>query len=558
MISYKIVISKYFDFFQISSILILFILYLHKLNYSYSQEDVINVAITFLFFEILLKTIAFGFFKKKNAFFENSWNVFDFTILLLTIFFSIIQKKPVTSIINFTFYRIFHIIRIIKIKEYTYLMAGLFSSFKAMMNFLLIISIFIFFFSVSSTFLFAGTLENKCFSAELGVNSGKFCSKEKLSCEIDQICGRIPFSNPDNGLTNFDNFFSSCIEIVRIVTFESFTSIIVLMLETFSNSVWFYFIIVGVVGNFFYINLIFAVLKVKYTEYKEKFLSNQNIPEFNQDLQVKTYNLKEAQKSGLLTRQKLMKTRRLLLRYFLNYRSRVLFIQKAKILISLALASPNKSFTESPMSVLTPSDYHYRNKLSITPLSSTIRKNNDSCYTPNRIENVSDFIKKSRLSIRKNRAFDTPITPNSATPFRKSMVRAKSRRHLTEINRSSRMNNFHQIFVNRIAKRESRVVHTKKYDDEYSSSHFGSSKSNANMNDDKNPLTFLILKLVKFFKERLIICEKRMNATQQRPKKKLNHINISFLSKQIKTNLFYESDSQDDVLPFRYFILLES
>ena len=535
----------------------MFTVYITSFEYNFDQNIITNISVFILLIEVLLKVLAFGLLNVKYGFFHNSWNVFDFILLLMTLLFSSIRKESNDYIINFTFYRIFHILKLLKVKEYVYLMAGIFSSFKSMINFLLIISIFVFFFTISSTFLFSGILENKCISPYSGLaNLNIFC-KNNNDCPIDMICGRIPFSNPDNGTTNFDSFFYSMIQIFRIITFASFTSIIILMEQTFSNYIWFYFIFIGIFGNFFFINLIFAALKVKYSEYKEKFLKNQLIPEFSVNVKRKTYDFRETQKKGILLKQKLKKTRRFLQRFFRNKATSSIFLEKGKHLMNHVLMNTYTSPT--PYSGQTPSDYRNIKKTSNTPLSSCLKKAYGHYPSmvmnpPVKVGDMAEFIKKSRLSILKNRAMDTPGTGSpllSSSPNRKSLFSnggTINKKILSEINRTNRMNNFHQIFVNRIVKRESKMIKNK---EDTSSSQFGSSKSNA-LDDGKmkdNPIFFILLKLVKIIKNKFLKLEKKFeNYYEKSLRRKLN---IQFLSKRIKIELIYESDSADDVLPLQ-------
>ena len=558
--------SKNFDIFSIALILITFTSYVTSFEYIYEQSIITTISFLFLCLEILLKILGFGLFNKKNGFFHNSWNVFDFILFVMMIVFSLINASD-KALMNFTFYRIFHILKLLKIKEYVYLMAGIFSSFRALINYLLIISIFLIFFSITSTFLFSGVLENKCFSSELGLKTTILC-RENFQCSDNFICGRILFTNPDNGITNFDNYFYSLIQVLRLTTFESFSYIIILMEQSFSEQIWFYLIGIGIFGNFFFINLILAVLKVKYSEYKEKYIKNLKIPQFTIELQAKTYDLREAQNKGILLKQKLKKTRRFLMRFFRNKTIRSNFLEKGKFYLNLVFLSQNKtSFSSTPYSGRTPMDYRnikssskvsntpmniYTNTpLSLnTPVSCRKKRMDDSTISinsPNKIENVTDFIKKSRLSILKNREFDSsPIS-------RKSGFGAinNNRRKFSDLSRANRMNNFHQIFVNRIVKRESRI---KRNEEDGSSSHIGSSKSNALINEEwkykDNLLIYLGFKLVKFMKNKFLNLEKKFETYFEKTQKKA--INIRFLSKRIKNELAYESDSVEDVLPFRY------
>ena len=539
--------------------MITFALHIVSLEYGIGRQIINTVSFICLTGELTLKILAFGFFNKKNGFFLNSWNFFDFTLWSLILVFTFIRNEKYP--INFTYYRIFHILKLLKVKEYVYLLAGIFSSFKAIVNFLLIISIFLIFFSISSTFLFSGVLERKCYAPNLGLNTNHFCFEKEECLNDNYICSRLMLTNPDNGMTNFDTYLYSLIQIIRIITFASFSYITILMEQAFSGFLRLYFVGIGIFGNFFFINLILAVLKVKYTEYKEKFINNQKIPEFSLDIQTKTFDLREAQSKGILLKQKLKHTRRFLQKFLRDKTCRKLFLEKGRFYISVSLLSQNKSFSSgTPYSGKTPIEYRNVKKTSNTPLSSCLKKNMDQSSainafssTPNKIENVTDFIKKSRLSIKKNRAFDLQSPELSVSPYRKSVFRANNK-HLTELtSRANRMFNFHQIFVNRIVKRENNIKRMKKNEEESSSSQIDSSKSNAFISTDdlktrENSLfAYMLVKLLRFFQNKFQMMEKKVEGFYGR--KKIKPIDAAFLSKRIKTELPYESDSAEEVLP---------
>lgn len=533
----------------------MFAVYIASLEYNRDSAIINTVSFIILTVEIALKILAFGLFNKQNGFFKNSWNFFDFILWALILIFTFIRNESYP--INFTFYRIFHVLKLLKVKEFIYLLAGIFSSFKAMVNFLLIISIFVIFFSLASTFLFSGALERRCFSPSLGLTTSIFC-RQIYECSNDYVCGTFLFANPDNGVTNFDNYYFSMLQIIRIITFQSFSYIVILMEQVFSNFVQIYFIAIGLFGNFFFINLILAVLKVKYSEYKERFMKNQKITEFEFDIHTKTYDLREAQSRGILLKQKLKHTRRFIQKFFRNKASRKLFMEKGHFYISLALQTTGKSFSSTPYSGKTPSEYRHVKKASNTPLSFCLRRNypeqssvNNTVIMTPKIDNLTDFIKKSRLSIKKNRAFDSQTPDLPSSPYRKSIFSTNNnKRHFSDLNR---MCNFHQIFVNRIVKRENYKRRSKKNEDESSFSQIGSSKSNAVISGDElksketSLIGFLLVKILRLFQNKCEKLEKKMESFYDLRRKKT--IDISFLSKRIKTEMVYESDSVEEVLP---------
>ena len=93
----------------------------------------------------------------------------------------------------------------------------------------------------------------------------------------------------------------------------------------------------------------------------------------------------------------------------------------------------------------------------------------------------------------------------------------------------------------------------KKNEEESSSSQIGSSKSNAFISNDdlktrENSLfAYMLVKLLRFFQKKFQMMEKKVEGFYGR--KKIKAIDVAFLSKRIKTELPYESDSAEEVLP---------
>lgn len=83
------------------------------------------------------------------------------------------------------------------------------------------------------------------------------------------ICGKM-MSNPNWGFMNFDTFGWSLLQVYQISTLEGWADIMHSVMDTYSPFSAFYFIAVVFIGAFFLINLVLAIIKMKFSEQHEK------------------------------------------------------------------------------------------------------------------------------------------------------------------------------------------------------------------------------------------------------------------------------------------------
>ena len=144
--------------------------------------------------------------------------------------------------------------------------------------------VFIFFLIISSLsclLLFGEILKKKCMNLNYGIISQNYCGN--IKCSINSIC-IYSLENPEENLTNFDNIFSSNLQIMRIITLDNWTFPMNIVQRIFSNFSWIIFILIIFIGNFFVINLLIAALKVTFCDKIEKdeiLFEGENLFSFN-------------------------------------------------------------------------------------------------------------------------------------------------------------------------------------------------------------------------------------------------------------------------------------
>lgn len=240
--------------------------------------------------------LGFGLFIERNSYFSNKWNTFDFFVNLLIFFLYLLKEQAnfdVPIIESIRFLKLMRIppikIVLIKITSTLWLLAETFS----------IVFWFILFYAIWGLQLYTGLLKNLCLDSQTGLqlNEEVYCGNVDFLCPSGNFCSKI-LSNPDYGLSNYDNLLSASLQVFKVITGDDWTNSMFTLQKTFTKFVWIYFVSLVIFGNFFMMNLILAVLKVKYGQ-------NENIVADIQENKLKVYDLKELRtKRIILTKNK--------------------------------------------------------------------------------------------------------------------------------------------------------------------------------------------------------------------------------------------------------------
>lgn len=143
-------------------------------------------------------------------------------------------------------------------------------------------------YAIAGTHIYAGLYNQVCYHADgnptynscyLDTNCKEFDLNCGASgCEIDQYCWNSA-KNMNRGVTSFDNIFVSCLTVLNVIFIEGWSTIMFMgrtaFNEIFLNDI--YFISMVILGSFFLMNLIKAVLFVKFHEAvsEQKLLQRQ-------------------------------------------------------------------------------------------------------------------------------------------------------------------------------------------------------------------------------------------------------------------------------------------
>ena len=267
-----------------------------------------NFFLLYYIIEMMIKILGKSLYCNKTSYFRNGWNIIDFIIIISSLI--IIFIPSVTF--NISVFRIIRILNALDIRQLKITVEGMLASFSLMKETVLILLSFMTVYSILGLHLFSDLFNRRCFSPKFGIEiktkAIPYC-KFNLCTDEDSICGDLLKGNPDFGITNFDNFYSSFLQVFRIMTFNDWTILMNLTQKTYSNTSIVYFISLALLGNFFVLNLILGVLKMKYSECVNQtiILQIENSSDSNPKYDLKLIKLKNFYHKFILNKMEVYK-----------------------------------------------------------------------------------------------------------------------------------------------------------------------------------------------------------------------------------------------------------
>ena len=293
----KLVTSKIFSYFTFTLIFVDCNLLIWNLTLP-NTELFISI---FYLTEMVLKMISFGLFFDRTSYFRNKWNFLDFFIVL-NLFFN--RFLMWFFQIDISYLQNLIVLRLLKIPSFQRMSDKLFYTFEALSETFFIFMFFIVISAILSLQLFSGSLKYQCIDSFSGLSrldivevcySTDFC---QTIYNADLICLKT-IANPNHGLTNFDNVFYSFLVIFKIISLDNWTDVLLILQNAFNQFIWIYVLLIIIIGNFFLLNIMLAVLKVKFTEQQPSALIDSYLEKYRE----KCFDLKEMKKEGLFKRK---------------------------------------------------------------------------------------------------------------------------------------------------------------------------------------------------------------------------------------------------------------
>jgi len=179
--------------------------------------------------EMIIKILARGFVFNEGAYLRDSFNILDF-VIVLSAYLTIIttgqdettsstgKKKGGVSLNALRAFRVLRPLRsITAIKGLRILVLSLLSALPLLKDTIVILFFFLLIFAIAGIQLISGNLKNRCIdiytgrmvidedvNLSLGLSDGGILCGSYSCPPGPYFCGKMN-SNPDNGVTNFDN-----------------------------------------------------------------------------------------------------------------------------------------------------------------------------------------------------------------------------------------------------------------------------------------------------------------------------------------------------------------
>ena len=250
---------------------------------------------------MILKIFGFGLFLSRNSYFRNGWNILDFLVITGLV----LSYSEIFPSLDFSILRSLRLLGPLRtIASFTRLQIILSALFSAMPLFFDALIILLFFYSIYAIIglqLFSGILKFRCMDLKSGLQkTDELCGD--LSCPGETFCVKA-LKNVDLDLINFDNVFSCFLQVIFIVTLDSWSTIMYSIQKAFTNYAWIYFISLVLFGSYMMNNLLLAIIKVKFSESQANLLSGNKAMNSQKKQASKIYDFMLIKREGLWSKK---------------------------------------------------------------------------------------------------------------------------------------------------------------------------------------------------------------------------------------------------------------
>lgn len=230
-----------------------------------TEHNIELVFVIIFTFEMVIKIFATGFILDPGSYMRDRWNAFDFVIIISSLIPYITEMSLHINLIGLRALRVLHPLRTIhSVRSIKIILNAFLASIPLLIDTFIILVFVYLLFAVSGLQLFSGVLKNRCFEAATGIpHADDMLCGGQVICPENYVCGKM-LKNPHQGITNFDNMLYSLLQVFQITTLEGWSDIQLMLIQSFSFQSVLYFYIIIFFGNFFVMNIILAVVKLKF------------------------------------------------------------------------------------------------------------------------------------------------------------------------------------------------------------------------------------------------------------------------------------------------------
>ena len=238
-----------------------------------------------------LKIISKGLIAEKSGYLRDYWNLLDLTIVVsswLDYYLDGIRLNSLRTL------RILRPLRgISSIKGLKWIFQSLMLSAVPLVHSLIVLTAFIFLFSVAGLQLWVGVFKYQCLDIHSGVLYGTCGSS---ACDNGSKCADS-LQNPFNNTLSFDNLLVSMVYVFQIITLEGWSGIMELTQITFGYASFIYFLPLVFIGTYIILNLSTAIIAHKFSEVI-KIQKNEKSVKFERETKLEEF-IKANEDSGI-------------------------------------------------------------------------------------------------------------------------------------------------------------------------------------------------------------------------------------------------------------------
>lgn len=261
-----------------------------------TSEILFNLAFTL---EMLVKVTGLGAYAGEESYFRDPWNRFDFVTVVCGWLPSIICVvaggncfSGGESVINLTFLRVVRVIKVLKtvqrIPGMRCLVLSLVKSAPLLVQVMEVLMFIFFCFAAIGVQLFSGKLRQACFDKTTQLRAGGgVCSEEPRfggrACRPHEACRDRDFdgspNNRDSSLNryiSFDNILLGFATVLSSVSLEGWSETMYAFMDAMGPAVVVYFVLLVLIGSFFVVNLIVAVIYQAYVTEETRGANTQS------------------------------------------------------------------------------------------------------------------------------------------------------------------------------------------------------------------------------------------------------------------------------------------
>ena len=225
-----------------------------------------------------MKTCALGFVLHKNAYLRSAWNVGDFMIVLVGLFSLFVQGNNLDVIRLVRLMRPLRAIR--RVRGMRVLVNTLMQALPMMVDVLWLLLLVMYVFAVLGIQMWKGVLHKRCYYSSspdvfmVVPNDTDVCGSRECAAVsgLDVVC-EIRRGVEQTTILNFDYIWNAMLLVFKVVTLDDWPADMEQIQDASGNTAWLYFVLLTLIGGYFCLNLVLAILAVVYTETQRAKLS---------------------------------------------------------------------------------------------------------------------------------------------------------------------------------------------------------------------------------------------------------------------------------------------